>query len=55
MAHKAETITVLLRLPPDVKSWVEKEAARTLASQNSEILRCIRARMDSEPPKKATG
>jgi hypothetical protein len=55
MAHKAETITVLLRLPTDVKDWVEKEAARTLASQNSEIIRAIRARMDSEPPRKAAG
>jgi hypothetical protein len=55
MVRKEETTAVLLRLPKDVKDWVEQEAARTLASQNSEILRCIRARMDSEPPKKATG
>jgi hypothetical protein len=55
MAHKAETVTVLVRLPVDVKRWVEAEAARTLASQNSEIIRAIRSRMDSEPPKKAAG
>ena len=48
MPHKKETRSVLLRLPIDAKEWIEKEAARTLASQNSEILRCIRARMDSE-------
>ncbi|WMT77446.1 Arc family DNA-binding protein [Bradyrhizobium sp. Ash2021] len=54
MVHKEETIQVLIRLPKDVKDWIEKEAARTLASQNSEILRCIRQRMDSEP-KKAAG
>jgi hypothetical protein len=55
MVRKEETAAVLLRLPKDVKDWVEKEAARTLASQNSEILRCIRARMDTEQSKKAAG
>jgi hypothetical protein len=55
MAHKEETTTLLLRLPKDVKAWVEHEASRNLASQNSEILRCIRARMDNEQPKKAAG
>ena len=53
MVRKEETADVLLRVPLDVKRWIELEAARTLASQNSEIIRCIRARMDSEPPKKA--
>jgi hypothetical protein len=53
MVSKEETKAVLLRLPMDVKAWVEKEAARTLASQNSEILRCIRARMDEGKPDKA--
>jgi hypothetical protein len=53
MVRKEETATVLLRLPKDVKDWVEKEAARTLASQNSEIIRSIRARMDSEPKRAA--
>jgi hypothetical protein len=55
MAHKEETTTLLLRLPKDVKAWIEHEASRNLASQNSEILRCIRARMDIEQPKRATG
>lgn len=43
-----QTKAVLVRLPVDVKTWVENEARRTLASQNSEIVRCIRARMDAE-------
>jgi hypothetical protein len=47
MTHKEETTTILIHVPLDVKRWIEKEAARMLASQNSEILRCIRARMDS--------
>jgi len=39
---------VLFRMPKDVKIWLEREAARNAASQNSEIIRCIRARMDAE-------
>jgi macrodomain Ter protein organizer (MatP/YcbG family) len=55
MVRKEKTATVLLRLPRDVKDWIEKEAAHTLASQNSKILRCIRQRMDAaeQPSKKA--
>jgi hypothetical protein len=41
-----ETVAVLVRLPPDVKRWLEREAARNAGSQNSEIIRCIRDRMD---------
>jgi hypothetical protein len=56
MVRKEEkTTTVLLRLPNDVLSWLEKEAERSLASRNSEIVRSLRARMDSEQPKKAAG
>ena len=55
MARKQETKGVLLRLPTDVKVWIEEQAARTMASQNSEILRCIRARMDEQAPKRAAG
>jgi hypothetical protein len=42
-----------VRLPSDIMTWLENEAARYGASQNSEVIRSIRARMDSEPPKKA--
>jgi hypothetical protein len=53
MVRKEETADVLLRVPLDVKRWIELEAARTLASQNSEIIRCIRAKMDEQSSKKA--
>jgi len=43
MARTADCAEMVVRLPRDVKSWLEKEAARTLASQNSEIVRSIRA------------
>jgi hypothetical protein len=48
MSRKEETKSVLLRVPLDVKAWIEKEAGPTLESQNSVILRCIRARMENE-------
>jgi hypothetical protein len=54
MVRKEETTTFLIRLPNDVLSWVEQEAARSLASRNSEIVRAIRARMDAAEPKKAS-
>jgi hypothetical protein len=45
---RRETKAVLVRLPLDLHEWIEKEAARTLASKNSEIVRCIRARVEAE-------
>ena len=41
---------IQLRLPPDVKAWIERSAKRTLSSQNNEIVRIIRARMDAQQP-----
>lgn len=55
MVCKEETKAVLLRLPLDVKTWVEQEAKRTLASQNSEIIRSIRARMGADRRERAFG
>jgi hypothetical protein len=48
MVRKPKTTNILVRLPIDVKQWLEEQAARSLASQNSEIVRSIRARMDAE-------
>jgi hypothetical protein len=45
MVSKRETVSILVRLPPDVKHWLEREAARNAGSQNSEIVRSLRARM----------
>lgn len=36
----------LVRLPADVKAFIASQAARNGSSQNSEIVRCIRNRMD---------
>lgn len=35
-----------LRLPPDLKAWLKAEADKNGASQNSEVIRAIRAAMD---------
>ena len=35
-----------LRLPPDAKAWVEEQARRYGSSQNHEIVRAVRERME---------
>ncbi|NEH87747.1 Arc family DNA-binding protein [Rhizobium leguminosarum] len=39
-------VRLMLRLPDDQKAFVEREAQRNGSSQNSEIIRCVRERMD---------
>jgi hypothetical protein len=46
MIRKKQTSSVLVRLPHKVKAWIEHEAAKNCSSQNSEIVRCIVARME---------
>ncbi len=45
---RTETKQLQLRLPPDLKSWIEEQAEANAASQNSEIVRAIRERMQRE-------
>jgi hypothetical protein len=47
MSDSQTICTILVRLPVEMKIWLEMEAARNRASQNSEIVRTIRARMDA--------
>ncbi|WP_428927867.1 Arc family DNA-binding protein [Marinibacterium sp. SX1] len=35
-----------LRLPPDLKDWIAAQAEKNGCSQNSEIIRAVRDRMD---------
>jgi hypothetical protein len=51
MAKIADRAEMVIRIPRDVKNWLEREAARTCASQNSEIVRSLRARMETEQEK----
>ena len=39
-----------LRLPPDLKAWLESEASKNGASQNSEVIRALRAAMERAEP-----
>ena len=39
--------TMLVRMPVDVKEWLEKESSRNLSSQGSEVVRAVRLRMQS--------
>lgn len=34
-----------IRLPPDLKAWIRAQAEQNGASQNSEVIRAIRAAM----------
>jgi hypothetical protein len=54
MVSKQETQSLLLRLPKDIKVWLESEAAYNGASQNSEIIRSLRARMEKQPERVAS-
>ena len=49
---KQDAVKMLIRMPPDLKSWLEREAARNLSSQGSEIVRELRHRMETERPEK---
>jgi hypothetical protein len=48
MIKKQESANVLVRLPPALKAWLVDEAAKNCASHNSEIVRCVRERMERE-------
>jgi hypothetical protein len=45
---KQQSVRIPLRLPRDMKAWIEQEAERNFTSQNAEIVRSIRSRMESE-------
>jgi len=45
-AEKESVFSV--RFPLAIKKWLEREAARNRVSQNSEIIRSVRDRMDAE-------
>ena len=47
MTNKAVK-TLLVRMPVEVKEWLENESDRNLSSQGSEVVRAVRLRMESE-------
>jgi hypothetical protein len=46
--ERPETIKMLIRVPLDLKGWIEQQAARNVSPQSSEIIRILRARMEAE-------
>jgi hypothetical protein len=46
--ERPETIKMLIRVPLDLKGWMEAQAARNVSPQSSEIIRIPRARMETE-------
>lgn len=45
---KENTEAFFVRLPADAKLWVVKQAKKNGSSQNSEVIRAIRERMDRQ-------
>jgi hypothetical protein len=37
-----------LKVPADVKKWLERQSARNLSSQASEVVRALRSAMEAE-------
>ena len=48
MNTKENTEKIMVRLPPDAKLWLTKQARKNASSQNSEIVRAVRERMERE-------
>lgn len=48
MAMKRPHAGIYLRVPLDVKSWLKRQTERAFTSQNAEIVRSIKERMDRE-------
>jgi hypothetical protein len=48
MKERDSICKMLIRVPSDLKAWLEQEAARNLSSQSSEVIRSIRARKEAE-------
>lgn len=43
--QKQDLTHVLVRLPPEVNTWLEAQATANVGSKNSEIVRCIREKI----------
>ncbi len=46
MIRKDKSANMLVRLPLPLKAFIVEEAAKNCASHNSEIVRCVRERME---------
>jgi hypothetical protein len=48
IGKQQDNAKVLVRLPLELKTWLEQESMRNWTSQNAEIIRAIRSTMESE-------
>ena len=46
MGKRSDRAEMVVRLPPEVKGWIERQARKNCASQNSEVVRSVRLRME---------
>jgi len=55
MPKSSDRAEMVLRLPRNLKNWIEREAEREERSQNATIVRLIRDRAEREQQQKAAG
>ena len=48
MVKNADRAELVIRMPRAIKAWIEQQAARNGSSQNSEVIKSLRARMDEQ-------
>lgn len=44
---------IVIRMPPDVRKWLEKRAAKTGATMTMEVLEALRAKMSADASERA--
>lgn len=49
MVAQSNTIPLMVRIPADVKEYLVQQCEKYGSSQNSEIIRSVRERMEREP------
>jgi hypothetical protein len=43
-----ERVSMMIRFPPDVRSWLERQSARSFATMNAEVVRSVTERMQRD-------
>ena len=48
MPKNRDRAEMVIRLPGHIKNWLRQEAAENCTSQNAEVIRALRQRMEAE-------
>jgi hypothetical protein len=48
LSKSQETESVSIRVPREIKDWLEREAAHNFRSQNAQVLAILKERMDQQ-------